>query len=248
MTKPPSSTPEELQGEDSPGLGPNRREQALSGGGSETRAGSSEGGSAYGDDREDPGASQTAGGLRADAAGAAAGAELSDEDRSFASPDGQEGGADARQSTEAVSNTGEPRPVKNREGVEGHANRDPRFDGTPELGETLANFGERRTLDVVEDDERLATVEAELANLHDMIVLDRRRKTRLVDQHGKVRFVLRQVAVGALDRDQRRVTSIRSSCEVDGRHAARRELDEQLVAAALAERRLVAWDRHLPSS
>lgn len=96
--------------------------QALSGGGFEP-AGSAEGGSAYGDDREDalheaPETPQ--GDFKADTAEeVAAGTEPPAEEKRFASPDGQEGSPSG--STETVNNTGEPRPVKNGEGVEGQA-------------------------------------------------------------------------------------------------------------------------------
>lgn len=96
--------------------------QALSGGGTEVRAGSEEGGSAYGDDREDEEEAAAApkapeGGFKDKAAEPAA--ETSEE-KTFASPDG-ETGADA---TETVNNTGEPRPVKRGEGVEGQPGDD----------------------------------------------------------------------------------------------------------------------------
>ena len=89
-----------------PAARPGPPDQALSGGGSETRAGSSEGGSAYGDDREDEsgpaqGLEAGLGGLAGDAAGAAAGDE-----------------AEPPRPSEAVNNTGEPRPVKNRRALE----------------------------------------------------------------------------------------------------------------------------------
>lgn len=107
-----------------PAKGPPK--QALSGGGFE-HAGSDEGGSAYGDDREDapePEATEPQapeGGFKADTATEATPDQPSEE-KTFASPDGQE---DAREaSTESVNNTGEPRPVKNREGVEGQPGDD----------------------------------------------------------------------------------------------------------------------------
>ncbi len=89
---------------------PGPPKQALSGGGFE-HAGSDEGGSAYGDDREDdddaaPAPQAPEGGFK-DAAATPAPAEPAD-------------GA----STEAVTNTGEPRPVKNGEGVEGQPGDD----------------------------------------------------------------------------------------------------------------------------
>ena len=97
--------------------------QALSGGGFE-HAGSDEGGSAYGDDREDEAEPKAPeGGFKADTAEETAAPEKpSDEEKTFASPDGQEGAREA--STESVNNTGEPRPVKNREGVEGQPGDD----------------------------------------------------------------------------------------------------------------------------
>ncbi len=89
---------------------PGAPKQALSGGGFEY-AGSDEGGSAYGDDREDkdeaPAAPQPSEGGFKNAAAAPAPAEPAD-------------GA----SIEAVNNTGEPRPVKNGEGVEGRPGDD----------------------------------------------------------------------------------------------------------------------------
>lgn len=87
---------------------PGAPRQALSGGGFE-HAGSDEGGSAYGDDREDEEAAApqpSEGGFK-NAAAAPAPAEPAD-------------GA----SIEAVTNTGEPRPVKNGEGVEGRPGDD----------------------------------------------------------------------------------------------------------------------------
>lgn len=90
---------------------PGAPKQALSGGGSETRAGSDDGGSAYGDDREDDeeaaAAPQPSEGGFKDAATTPAPAEPAD-------------GA----SVEAVNNTGEPRPVKNGEGIEGQPGDD----------------------------------------------------------------------------------------------------------------------------
>jgi hypothetical protein len=102
---------------------PGAPKQALSGGGSETHAGSDEGGSAYGDDREDPEEAKAApkapeGGFK-DAA-AAPDAKPAEE-KTFAAPDGEEGAGAA---TEAVTNTGEPRPVKKGEGVEGQPGDD----------------------------------------------------------------------------------------------------------------------------
>jgi len=93
--------------------------QALSGGGFEP-AGSSEGGSAYGDDREDAEREAPAvpeGGFRADTQADSETPGAPDEKRTFASPDGQEGSRKA--ATETVTNTGEPRPVRNGGGVEG---------------------------------------------------------------------------------------------------------------------------------
>jgi hypothetical protein len=92
-------------------------EQALSGGGSDTRAGSEEGGSAYGDDREDDeiaARQETLGGLKGDAAGAAAGAEAAEEAKSFTDPAGEEPSG----ATETVTNTGEPRQMKHRDSIE----------------------------------------------------------------------------------------------------------------------------------
>lgn len=90
--------------------------QALSGGGFE-HAGSDEGGSAYGDDREDEADPKAPEGGFTDAA---APATQPAEEKTFA-PDGEDG---AGASTEAVTNTGEPRPVKNGEGVEGQPGDD----------------------------------------------------------------------------------------------------------------------------
>ena len=90
---------------------PGAPKQALSGGGTETHAGSDEGGSAYGDDREDEedvaAAPQPSEGGCKDAASTPAPAEPAE-------------GA----SVEAVNNTGEPRPVKNGQGVEGQPGDD----------------------------------------------------------------------------------------------------------------------------
>lgn len=84
--------------------------QALSGGGFE-HAGSDEGGSAYGDDREDD----------AEAAVAPQPSEggFKDAATTPAPPEPADGA-----STESVNNTGEPRPVKNGEGVEGQPGDD----------------------------------------------------------------------------------------------------------------------------
>jgi hypothetical protein len=90
-----------------------RPDHALSGGGSDTRAGSEEGGSAYGDDREDDEAAvrqETLGGLK-DAA--ATGAEAAEEAKSFTDPAGEEPSA-----TVSVPHPGQPRPIKNRESIE----------------------------------------------------------------------------------------------------------------------------------
>jgi hypothetical protein len=86
---------------------PGAPRQALSGGGSETHAGSDEGGSAYGDDREDVAEPQTSEGGFKDAAAAHAPPEPAD-----------------AASTESVNNTGEPRPVLNGEGDEGQPGDD----------------------------------------------------------------------------------------------------------------------------
>lgn len=104
---------------DAPNVEDGAPRQALSGGGFEP-AGSAEGGSAYGDGREDAiheAPAPPEGGFRADTAEAADGAGPAAEEKSFAAPDGQEGAPGA--STQAVTNTGEPQPVKNGEGVEG---------------------------------------------------------------------------------------------------------------------------------
>lgn len=85
--------------------------QALSGGGFE-HAGSDQGGSAYGDDREDN--------EEAAAAPSPAPAEPAEE-KAIATADGPDA---AGASTEAVTNTGEPRPVLNGEGVEGQPGDD----------------------------------------------------------------------------------------------------------------------------
>ena len=111
---------------DTPNVDEGAPKQALSGGGFEP-AGSTEGGSAYGDDREDAvhDAPETPeGGFKADTAeeSAAAPGKPPGEEKTFASPDGQEGSREA--ATESVNNTGEPRPVKNREGVEGQPGDD----------------------------------------------------------------------------------------------------------------------------
>lgn len=95
--------------------------QALSGGGFE-HAGSDEGGSAYGDDREDaPEPQAPEGGFKSASTDDGQPATVTEE-KTFAAPDGQEGGREA--ATETVNNTGEPRPVKNREGVEGQPGDD----------------------------------------------------------------------------------------------------------------------------
>lgn len=118
---------------DTPSVEEGAPKQALSGGGSETQAGSAEGGSAYGDDREDaareapdreaPEGETPEGGLKADAAEeTAAPVAPPPEDKTFASPDGQEGPNQA--AGESIVNTGEPRPAKNREGVEGRPGDD----------------------------------------------------------------------------------------------------------------------------
>ena len=92
------------------------------------------------------------------------------------------------------------------ERVERDAHREARVDGAPDGRELLADVGERRALDVVHDDEGLAVVEAELAHLHDVVVLDRRREARLVDEHREEALVGREVPMRSLDGDQRRVT------------------------------------------
>jgi hypothetical protein len=86
---------------------PNPPRQALSGGGSDTHAGSDEGGSADGDDREDEAEPAVEGGLK-DAATAKPA-----EDKTFAAPDGDQGEA-----TQTVVNTGEPRPMNHRQSIE----------------------------------------------------------------------------------------------------------------------------------
>ena len=87
---------------------PGAPKQALSGSGFE-HAGSDEGGSAYGDDREDDdkAAPQPSEGGFKDAATTPAPAEPANGDP-----------------VEAVNNTGEPRPVLNGEGVEGQPGDD----------------------------------------------------------------------------------------------------------------------------
>lgn len=87
--------------------------QALSGGGFE-HAGSDQGGSAYGDDREDNEEAAAA------PSPAPAPAEPAEE-KAIATADGPDA---AGASTEAVTNTGEPRPVLNGEGVEGQPGDD----------------------------------------------------------------------------------------------------------------------------
>lgn len=104
---------------EAPAPGEKSPRQALSGGGFEP-AGSSEGGSAYGDDREDAlheALEAPEGGFKADTQGETA-PDAPGEKRTFAAPDGETDGREGA-ATEAVTNTGEPHPVKNRESVEG---------------------------------------------------------------------------------------------------------------------------------
>ena len=104
---------------DTPNIDEGAPKQALSGGGFE-HAGSAQGGSAPGDEREDP--KHPEGGFKASTTEETAPSTTPAEEKTFASPDGQEGGREA--STESVNNTGEPRPVKNAEGVEGQPGDD----------------------------------------------------------------------------------------------------------------------------
>ncbi len=90
--------------------------QALSGGGSETRAGSPSGGSAPGDEPDEP--EEPEGGFRASPEAADAG-RVDGETPSFTSPDGAEDG-----SGDLVNNTGEPRQMKNRADIERAAGDD----------------------------------------------------------------------------------------------------------------------------
>ena len=86
---------------------PGEPKQALSGGGSNVQAGSSQGGSRSG--AETPAAPQ--GGVTPEAAASPAA-----EDRSFVAPDGETGVA--RQASDAVNNTGEPDPMADRAEIE----------------------------------------------------------------------------------------------------------------------------------
>jgi hypothetical protein len=77
------------------------------------------------------------------------------------------------------------------ERVEPDPGADARVDRPADRRQLAADLGERSALDVVEDDEGLAAVKAELANLHDIVVLDGRGEARLVDEHREIRLVLR---------------------------------------------------------
>jgi hypothetical protein len=66
--------------------------------------------------------------------------------------------------------------------------------------------------------------------------MNRRRKARFVDEHREEHLVGREVPVRTLHGHERRpLPLVRRAREVDGRHAARRELDEQLVRADATE-------------
>ncbi len=124
------------------------------------------------------------------------------------------------------------RGVKARERVA----RDPRGDAHVERasyrGQLPAQLGERRAFDIVHDDERDAAIEAELSDFDDVGVIDGRSEARLVDEHGQECLVAREVSVWTFDCDERRAgAAVRRSSEPDGRHSARREIDEQLVCA-----------------
>ena len=98
---------------DTPNVDEGAPKQALSGGGSETRAGSEQGGSASGAEPEPP-----EGGFKPAPADEAP--EAAAEPPSFAAPDGEA----AAESQASVNNTGEPEPARRVEGVEGRPDDD----------------------------------------------------------------------------------------------------------------------------
>jgi hypothetical protein len=82
----------------------------------------------------------------------------------------------------------------------------------------------------------IAAVEAELAHLDDVGVIDGRSEARLVDEHGEEGLVALEMAVGSLHGDERRpLPLVGRAREVHRGHPARRELEEQLVGADATE-------------
>ena len=96
--------------------------QALSGGGTEVRAGSDEGGSAYGDDREDE--EEAAAAPKAPRAASRTRPPSRPPRRPRKRPSPPRMARRAPTPPRPVNNTGEPRPVKRGEGVEGQPGDD----------------------------------------------------------------------------------------------------------------------------
>ena len=96
------------------------------------------------------------------------------------------------------------------------------------LGE-LDQPSDRDALDVLHDDEELAALVRDVERLHHVRVLDPRGEDRLVEEHRREGFVLRELLVHALDRDELRVPPRAAAPDEHRRHPARRELAEELI-------------------
>jgi len=94
--------------------------------------------------------------------------------------------------------------VEAEERVDDHAHGDADVDGAADGGELAAKLGQRRPLDVIHDDEGHPAVEAELAHLDDVGMIDGRSEARLVHEHGEEGLVALEMAVGSFHGDQGR--------------------------------------------
>jgi hypothetical protein len=94
-------------------------------------------------------------------------------------------------------------------------------------------IAERRAAHELGREEQTGRVDPPADEVHDVVVLDRRRDARLVDEHLHELRIVREILVQTLHGDERTRRVVRSPRELDASHATATQLPEYLEGERL---------------